>query len=83
MMRLRANDPPCLNKGDPNKVWCYETTESATYGKDDDFFVRPEKIYAIEDSDFNQLDFLFNHLMFIFLSSSLMRVIRIRLSLRS
>lgn len=37
MMRLRVNDPPCLNKGDPNKVWCYETIESATYGENDDF----------------------------------------------
>lgn len=25
IMRMRANDPPGLYKGDPNKVWCYKT----------------------------------------------------------
>ncbi|CAI9299142.1 unnamed protein product [Lactuca saligna] len=48
-MRVRLNDPPCLKKGDPNKVWCFETTENITYGEVDAFEKRPQKIYAIED----------------------------------
>lgn len=36
-MRMRANDPPSLDKGDPNKVSCYETIEIVAYGKVDAF----------------------------------------------
>ncbi|CAI9286374.1 unnamed protein product [Lactuca saligna] len=64
--RLTANDPPSLNKGDPNKVWCYEAIENIAYGKVDVFRKRPKRNYHIRNVDFNQLDFSFNHLMFIF-----------------
>ncbi|CAI9299918.1 unnamed protein product [Lactuca saligna] len=42
IMRQRVNDPPGLNKGDPNKVWRYEMIESTTFSKDEDFFVKPK-----------------------------------------
>lgn len=42
IMRQRVNDPPGLNKGDPNKVWRYETIESTTFSKDEDFVVKPK-----------------------------------------
>lgn len=66
IMRMRANDPPSLDKGDPNKVSCYETIEIVAYGKVDAVEKWPKKSYAIEDSNFNQLDFPFNHFMFTF-----------------
>ena len=38
ILRLRQNDPPGLNKGDPNKIWCYETIEQVvSLGKMDYF----------------------------------------------
>lgn len=84
IMRMRSNDPPYLKKGDPNKVWDYETIESVTYGEVNDFDKSPRKSYVIEDYDFNQLDFPVNHSMFIFfLRSILLRIIKILMYLRS
>lgn len=65
-MRQRANDPEGLKKGDPKKVWSCETIESTNFSEDDDFVVKPKKSYTIEDVEFNQLNFLVNHLLFIF-----------------
>ena len=42
-----------LNKGDPNKHWCYETIEIAVLGTNDEFLNVPKKSYDIENSDFN------------------------------
>lgn len=50
IMRMRENNTPSLEKGDPNKVWCYETTETMAYSEFDAFVKIPKKIYAIEDS---------------------------------
>ncbi|CAI9303010.1 unnamed protein product [Lactuca saligna] len=35
IMRIRANEPDGLDKGDPNKVWRYETIETMAYGEVD------------------------------------------------
>lgn len=64
--RLRANDPPSLEKGGPNKVWCYKTIKNVSYGKVDAFEKWLKKSYDIEYIDFNQLDIPFNHSMFTF-----------------
>lgn len=58
------NDPPGLNKGDPNKHWCSETIEIAVLGKNDDFLKSIKKSYDTKISKFNQLDFQINHLLF-------------------
>lgn len=58
------NDPPCLNKGDPNKHWHYETIEYVVLGKNDKFLKRPKKSFEIGNSEFNQLDFPINHMLF-------------------
>lgn len=65
-MSMRVNEPPSLNKGDPNKFSGCEMIESVTYGELDDFDKRSRRSYVIEGSDFNKLDFLVNHLMFSF-----------------
>lgn len=66
IIRLRANDPPGLNKGDPNKVWFYLTIKNIAYCEVDVFEKRPKRCNDIENSDFNQSDFPFNHSMFTF-----------------
>lgn len=53
----RENDPPGLNKGDPNKRWSYEMIVIVVLGKNDEFLKRPKKIFETENSNFNQLDF--------------------------
>lgn len=45
ILRQRANDPPALNKGDPNKHWCYETIEIVVLGKNNEFLKKPKKSY--------------------------------------
>lgn len=37
IMSQRENDPLGLKKGDPNKVWCYETIETAILDNVDEF----------------------------------------------
>lgn len=66
IMRIRANDPRGLGKVDPNKVWCYETIENVAYVEVNEFDKQPKKTYALKDSNFNKLDFPFNHSMFTF-----------------
>ena len=51
--RQRANDPPGVNKGDPNKQWCYETIEIVFLGKNDDFMKKTKKSYDVENLEFN------------------------------
>lgn len=58
IMRMKSNNPPVINKGDPNKVQCYEMNESETFGEVDDFDKRPKKSFSMKDS--NQLDFPIN-----------------------
>lgn len=65
-MRMRVNEPPGVDKGVPKKVWCYEMIKSVAYGEVDDFDKGPNKNYAIEDLDFNQVDFPINYSMFTF-----------------
>ncbi|CAH1422833.1 unnamed protein product [Lactuca virosa] len=64
ILRQRANDPPGLNKGYPNKHRCYETIEIEVLGKNDEFRKTPKKSYDTENSDFMQLHFLINHNLF-------------------
>lgn len=52
-MTQRKDDPPGLNEGDPDKLWCYETIESSTFSEEDDFSVNPRKSYATETNEFN------------------------------
>lgn len=65
-MNQKINDPPGLNKGDPNKAWCYKTIEIAVLDKVEEFLKKPKKSCDIENTNFNQLDFPINHLMFAF-----------------
>lgn len=65
-MRQGQSDPPGLNKDDHSKYWCYETNEQVVSSrKMHDFRKFPKNSYEIENSDFNQLDFPINHMMFI------------------
>lgn len=60
------NDPPGMNKSDPNKHWFYEIIEEIiSIGKFEDFHKEPKKIYEVQNSDFNQDDFPINHMMLI------------------
>ncbi|CAI9290299.1 unnamed protein product [Lactuca saligna] len=43
ILRQRANDPPGLNNGDPNKQWCYEIIEIDVLGKNDEFLKKKKK----------------------------------------
>ena len=60
VLRQQANDPPGLNKVDPNNKWCYETIEIVVIGKNEEFRKMPKMSFAMENSDFNQLDFPIN-----------------------
>ncbi|CAI9260017.1 unnamed protein product [Lactuca saligna] len=52
ILRRRQNDPPGLNKGDPNKHWCYETIEEIVLDTKFDYFCKaPKKSYEIYNSD--------------------------------
>lgn len=43
ILRQRANDPPGVNKGDPNKQWCYETIEIVVLAKNDEFLKKAQE----------------------------------------
>lgn len=59
-----VNDPLGLNKGDPNTTCCYEIIEIVMLDKVDKFMKIPKKSYDTENTNFNQLEFPINHLMF-------------------
>ena len=66
ILMLRVNDPPTINKGDPLKLHSYENIEArVAYNEMYEFENKPRKIYAIENSDMNQLDFHINEMMFL------------------
>lgn len=66
IMNQRVNDPPGLEKGDPNKTWLYEKIGIIVLEKVEEFFKRAKKSYDTKPLDFNQLDFPINQLMFSF-----------------
>lgn len=68
-MNQRVNDPLGLNKSNPNKAWYYETTVIAVLDQVDEFIKKPKKRYDIKNTNFSQLDFPMNHLVFTFSSS--------------
>lgn len=70
-MRQGKDDPHCLNKGDPNEFWNFELIESMTFNDDEDDMVKPSKSYATENTKFNQLDYLVNYSLFVFLQFKL------------
>lgn len=55
IMIPRENEPPCLEKGDINEVWCYKTIETVAFGEVDAFEKQPNQSYMVGDSLFNQL----------------------------
>ena len=65
-MRQRAIDPPTMNKGDPAKLYSYETIESKVLGNHlYEFEKKPRKSYDVVNSDRSQLDFPMKEMMFI------------------
>lgn len=65
-MRQRQGDPTGLEKRDPTNHFCYEIIDHiVSLGNIQDFEKALKKSYEIETSDFNQLDFPINHMMFI------------------
>lgn len=57
--------PRGLNKGDPNNQWCYQTIDNIVLIRINDYFCKvPKKGYDIDNSNFNQLDFLINYMLF-------------------
>ena len=65
-MRQRASDPPTMNKGDPAKLYSYETIESKVVGREMyEFEKKPKRSYDIANSDNCQLDFPINKMLFI------------------
>ena len=66
IMRLRVGDPPTMNKGDPEKLYSYETIESKVVGVEMyEFEKKPKVSYDIANSDKCQLDFPINEMLFI------------------
>ncbi|KAL7601073.1 hypothetical protein Lser_V15G24877 [Lactuca serriola] len=66
IMRQRASDPPSMNKGDPAKLYSYETIESKVVGREMyEFEKKPKRSYDIANSDHCQLDFPINEMLFI------------------
>ncbi|CAI9290309.1 unnamed protein product [Lactuca saligna] len=66
MHEFDKGDPPGLDKGDPTKHHSYETIEASVYnGVMHEFAKVPKKSFDIKNTDFNQLDFLINKMMFI------------------
>lgn len=66
ILRLRANDPPGLDKGDPTKVYHYENIEALVVSKEmHDFEKVPRRSYDIVNSNISQLDFPVNMMMFL------------------
>ena len=65
-LRLRQNDPPTLNKGDPRKLHSYENIEVVVvHGEMHDFEKKPKKSYADNNSNMNRLDFSNNKMMYL------------------
>ncbi|CAI9302926.1 unnamed protein product [Lactuca saligna] len=66
IMRQRASDPPSMNKGDPVKLYSYETIESKVVCREMyEFEKKPKRSYDIANSDHCQLDFPINEMLFI------------------
>ncbi|KAL7617007.1 hypothetical protein Lser_V15G03290 [Lactuca serriola] len=66
IMRQRANDPPTMNKGDPAKLYSYETIESKVMGSHlYEFEKKPRRSYDVANSDRCQLVFPINEMMFV------------------
>ncbi|KAL7587313.1 hypothetical protein Lser_V15G40383 [Lactuca serriola] len=66
IMRQRASDPPSMNKGDPAKLYSYETIESKVVGREMyEFEKKPKRSYDIVNSNHCQLDFPINEMLFI------------------
>ncbi|KAL7604851.1 hypothetical protein Lser_V15G19577 [Lactuca serriola] len=66
IMRQRASDPPSMNKGDPAKLYSYETIESKVVGREMyEFEKKPKRSYDTANSDHCQLDFPINEMLFI------------------
>ena len=65
ILRQLENDPHGLDKGYPSKHYCYENIEALVVTREmHDFEKIPKKSYATENTDFNQLDFPNNKMMF-------------------
>lgn len=65
ILQQSAIDPPGIEKGDPSKHYFCENIEALVVTEEmHDFEKIPKKSYATEDTDFNQLDFPINKMMF-------------------
>lgn len=65
ILSQRQSDPPGLEKGDPTKHYCYDTIKASIFSRViHEFDKVPKKSYATENTDFNQLDFPMNEMMF-------------------
>lgn len=65
ILRQRQSDPPGLEKGHPMKHYCYETIKALVFNWIMyEFEMVPKKSYVTENSEFNQLDFPVNEMMF-------------------
>ena len=51
IMRQRASDPPTMNKGDPAKLYSYETIEAKVVGREMYEFEKQKRSYDIANSD--------------------------------
>lgn len=59
ILRQQANYQLGLNKGDPNKQWCYEIIKQiVAIGSNDELRKVPKKSYDTENSDFNLQKFI-------------------------
>lgn len=59
ILRQRENDPPGI--GDPIEHYCYEYIEVVVVTEEmHDFENVPKKSFAMENTNFNQLDFPIN-----------------------
>ena len=66
IMRQRALDNSKVDKGDPSKVYNYETIESRVmFDHMYSFEKVPKKSYVVTNTDFGQLDFPVNEMMFV------------------
>lgn len=66
ILRQRQGDPPGLEKGDSSKHNSFETIEANLFsGVMNEFAKVPKKNFDIGNSNFNQLDFPINKMMFI------------------
>lgn len=62
----RENDPPGMEKGDRTKHYCPKYIEATTVTEEmDDFEKVLKKTFATENTDYNQLNFLINKMMFL------------------